>query len=109
MPIFLFRFGFETPVQHRNNEARGWDDEDSQAVFIECADSGVALDWGREIAEAFVQRLWDDHGGSGPSWKAGEFAHWIETRADEIARAQAFNVPCVRVGEHPVLTSVAED
>ena len=37
MPNFLFRFGYETPVQHRNNEAHGWDDEDSQAVFIECA------------------------------------------------------------------------
>lgn len=35
MPNFLFRFGYEMPVQHRNNEAHGWDDEDSQAVFIE--------------------------------------------------------------------------
>jgi hypothetical protein len=41
----LFRFGYETPVQHRNNEAHGWDDEDSQAVFIECADADAALEW----------------------------------------------------------------
>jgi hypothetical protein len=46
MPNFLFRFGYETPVQHRNNEAHGWDDEDSQAVFMECADADAALEWG---------------------------------------------------------------
>jgi hypothetical protein len=72
MPIFLFRFGFETPVPYRNNEAHGWDDEDSHAVFIECADPDAALKWGREIAEAFVQRLWAADGRPGPSWKAGE-------------------------------------
>jgi hypothetical protein len=101
MPVFLFRFGFETPIQYRNNKAHGWDDEDSQALFIECSDPDGALAWGCEVAEAFVNRLWAAHGGNGPSWKSGQFAHWIEADPDEIARAHAFGIPCVRVGEHP--------
>ena len=101
MPAFLFRFGFETPVQHRNNAAHGWDDEDSQAVFIDGPDADAALAWGREVAEAFVKRLWAARGEPGPSWKDGQFAHWIETDPGEIANARAHGIASVRVGEHP--------
>lgn len=99
---FLFRFGYETPTQHFNNKAKGWDDEDSEAVFIECDDADTALAWGREVAEHFVQGLWAVHGEPGQSWKAGEFAHWIEARADEITAAKTHAIQTVRVGEHPV-------
>ena len=101
MPIFLFRFGYETPAQHRNNKARGWDDEDSQAVFIEASGSDAALEWGREIAEQYVRKLWSIDGDSGPGWKESEFAHWIETDEGEIARANEHGVPRVGTGEHP--------
>jgi hypothetical protein len=108
MPSFLFRFGFETPVQHVNNEANGWDDEDSHAVFIECDHETDALAWGREVAEAYVRGLWTARGEEGPSWLASGFAHWIETNADEIARASEWGVPAVQVGEHPVLDGSAD-
>lgn len=103
MPTFLFMFGFETPRQHRMNKAHNLDDEDSHAVFIECSDPEAALTWGREIAESFVQRLWAVDRGDPSSWKQGQFAHWIESSADEIARARAAGMPCVRIGEHPAL------
>jgi hypothetical protein len=95
---FLFVFGYETPAQHRNNAARGWDDEDSHAVFIEASDRDSAVAWGREIAERLVNDLWN---GSGPSWKDGSFAHWIEAKADVVDRARQTGVARVSVGEFP--------
>lgn len=103
LPIFLFRFGFESPAQQRSNNARGWDDEDTRAVFIESGDADQAMSWGREIAEAFVQRLWAVEGEPAPSWKQAQFAHWLEANPDEIAKAKAVGVPSVRPGEHPLL------
>lgn len=103
MTVFLFMFGFETPAQHRNNRANGWDDEDSQSIFIEAVDAETALAWGRQIAENYVRHLWRAHPESAPSWDAGRFAHWIETDSDRIARAHQVNVPSVAVGEYPQL------
>ena len=100
MPLFLFMFGFETPTQHRSSTAAGRDDEDSRAVFIESSDAVEALGWGREIAERFVRQLWARAGAGEYSWKSGQFAHWVETRADELARAETQGVPHVKVGEH---------
>jgi hypothetical protein len=60
MAIYLYRFGFESPNQFRNNAAHGWDDEDSQGVLIEAADEASALAWGREISERFIQLLFQD-------------------------------------------------
>ena len=35
VPEFLYIFGYMTPEQAKANTAHGWDDEDSEAVFIE--------------------------------------------------------------------------
>lgn len=101
MAIFLFGFGYETPSQHANNKRNSWDDEDSEAVFIECDDAEAALAWGREIAEAFVQRLWVAAGKTGPSWKAGNYSNWIETDPKVLATIGANDAPRVKIGEHP--------
>lgn len=103
MAEFLFAFGYETPTQHRNNEAHGWDDEDSHAVFIDAPDGDAAMAWGREIAESFVERLWSARGEKGYSWKAAGFAHWIETDPERITAARKYGCPRVAVGEHPAL------
>ena len=107
MPVYLFTFGFETPTQHRNNAAHGWDDEDIRSVFIETDSADSALAWGREIAERFVQTLWRSRDEAPASWLAGNFSHWIETDADTVATAHASGVPCVRVGEHPAFGASA--
>lgn len=54
-PPYLFRFGFETAKQSGANEQQGWDDENSQCLFIVAADEEEALKWGNHIAERFVQ------------------------------------------------------
>jgi hypothetical protein len=75
MPLYLYRFGFESPRQFRHNEAHGWDDEDSQGVFIEANDEASALRWGQEISEQFIKLLFKDNG---VSWRELGYAHWIE-------------------------------
>ena len=69
---FVFRFGYETPALAASNAHGGWDDEFSEYVVIDAPDEAAALEWGCEVAERFVQGL------SGESWRAGNFAHWIE-------------------------------
>jgi hypothetical protein len=103
MADFLFVFGFETPTQYRNNIAHGWDDEDSEAVFIECADAAEAASWGAEIAERFVGSLFEAAGRFAFSWKEHGYAHGIEARVDVVERAIARGAPRVRVGEMPQL------
>ena len=78
MPRFLYCFGFETPLQARNNAQFGWDDEDSHRVWIIAPTEAAALEWGRHISERFVASLFGD---PSISWAAGNFAHWIETDA----------------------------
>jgi hypothetical protein len=100
MPRFLYVFGYETPAQLRANAANGWDDEDSEALFIEAESEDEALKWGREVSERFMRQL---HGDSSVSWTALGYAHWIEAdpagrgwRAEDVAR-----LPVVRSGEFP--------
>ncbi len=58
MQRFLFRFGYETPLQLRDNDALGWDDEESGALFIRADSASEALAWGAEVAERFVRELY---------------------------------------------------
>lgn len=103
MPRFLYVFGYETPAQLRNNAAHRWDDEDSQALFIEAESEDEALRWGREVSERFMSQL---HGDAGVSWTAIGYAHWIETdpatrdwKPEDLAK-----LPTVRRGEYPSWT-----
>lgn len=98
---FLFCFGYETPGQTRANDSHGWDDENTQAVFIKASSMEEAISWGFEIAERFVDELYRAAHRSF-SWKAGEYAWWIETDPEVIARARG---SCAHVvaGEFPSL------
>ena len=40
---YLFRFGFETPEQRLANERHGWDDENSQCLFVVATSEEEAL------------------------------------------------------------------
>jgi hypothetical protein len=75
MPLYLYQFGFESPRQFRNNDAHGWDDEDSQGVLIEADNEASALAWGQEISERFIQLLFKD---KSVSWRRLGYASWIE-------------------------------
>lgn len=101
MAAYMFCFGYETPTQHDNNSAHGWDDSDSSAVFIECDTADEALDWGCEIAERFVARLWAARGEPAPSWKSAGFAYWIESDAERIEAGRRAALNTVRPGEFP--------
>jgi hypothetical protein len=104
-PTFLFMFGFESPAEHIRNEANGWDDESSWAVWISAVSSDAALNWGRQIAEEFVRQLYVRAGVAPRSWIADDFAHWISTDESEIQRAKlADSIPTVRDGQIPDLT-----
>jgi hypothetical protein len=104
MTRYLYRFGFLTPAQWRANEEHGWDDESSSAVFILADSSDLALEWGRQISEQFVQSLFAADGWSGtpPSWIQSSFAHWIEP-SPEVMAALEGTIPTVRYGETPQL------
>jgi hypothetical protein len=80
---YLFRLGYESPEDLRVNEAHNSDFESSSAVWIEASDEAAALEWGQQIAEAFVARLFQDAGEPEYSWKQTGFAFWIEQEAPE--------------------------
>jgi hypothetical protein len=94
----LFIFGYEDPSERRSNAEHGTDFESSAAVKIVAPDAAKALEWGREIAERFVATLYED---ATVSWKAGNFAAWIEKDPDEHLRGQWDSIPVVRLEEHP--------
>ena len=99
MPEFLYIFGYETPAQAKANRAYGYDDEDSEAVFIEAESPDAALEWGRQISEHVIRELYsiDD-----ASWWQSSFAHWIAERPEEQFTPEALStIPHVRYGEHP--------
>jgi len=101
MPRFLYRFGYETPRQWKANEEHEWDDESSGALWIEADDEESAIEWGAEISEASVRRLFESSGWEGdiPSWKGARFAHWIDNPLNFSANDLA-GLPVVRYGEN---------
>ena len=92
MPVFLFQFGYESPVEREQNDRHGTDFESSQAVWIDAQNESEALSWGW-IAEQFYLRL------CGRSWREDEYAYWAEPwhTLDHV-------LPLVRVGEMPDFT-----
>ena len=104
MDKFLFRFGYCTPQQWQANEANDWDDESSAALFIVAPSADAALDWGTEVANAFVRKQFEiaDWKGPIPTWTEGRFAHWIEELpAAHFSQEQLARLPVVRTGELP--------
>jgi hypothetical protein len=93
--LFVFQFGFESPDERAINQSQGIDFESSDWVLIEAPDETAALSWGCEIAEEFVQRL------CGESWRAGNFAYWVELQSD---CPWAVDRSPVKIGEFPDFT-----
>lgn len=89
MPLFLYRFGYESPCQFRNNGAHGSDDEDSQGLLIEAPDEAAALMWGQEVSERFVQLLFKDESAS---WRKLGYTNWIEPQLERWDDQQRVSV-----------------
>lgn len=105
---YLFRFGFESPDEFAANRAGGWDDESSEAIWIEATSAEDALSWGRSVAERFVQKLFEIANVQGYSWSAGGFANWIEDDATVLAWARTSpEVLAIDFGQMPDLTALA--
>ena len=96
MAAFVFRFGYESPVELASNEQLGTNLGSSQWVVIDASDVEAALAWGREVAERFVQRS------CGRPRMAGGFAHWVEPLS---ARPLAAGQWPVAVGQFPTTPS----
>jgi hypothetical protein len=96
-------FGYETPHQCALNARHGWDDEDCGAFFVEAADETAALHRGRDVAEAYVRRLFERANWKGPipSWIQGGFAHWIERHSEGFEAGYLDALPSVSIDEAP--------
>ncbi|WP_271165578.1 hypothetical protein ACETKC_00305 [Brevundimonas intermedia] len=104
----LFRFGFETPNQYRNNAARGFDDEDSVALWIVSSTPAEALQWGETVAQAYVAWLFSSEQTEGYSWRDLGFSNWVEADLTVLEAAKTDNsLPVVRLGEMPDFESLA--
>src|SRR5262245_51172950 len=104
-PPFLFVFGFETPGEHARNNANGWDDESSWAVWISAASPDAALAWGRQIAEEFMRQLSLQSGVAPRSWITDDFAHSISADDSEMLKARTDDtIPTVADGQMPDLS-----
>jgi hypothetical protein len=105
---YLFRFGFESPDEFTANRAGGWDDESSEALWIDAPSAEEALSWGRSVAERFVQKLFEIANAEGYSWQARGFANWIEDEASVLEWARTSpDVIATDYGQMPDLTALA--
>lgn len=100
----LYIFGYCTPNQWLLNEDRGWNDENSCAFFIIANSQKEALQWGREVAEILVGRLFDldPRFSERPSWKEANFANWIEDEPlSRFSKSALTTIPIIQMGEMP--------
>lgn len=106
MKQYLYIFGFCTPEQWQTNQEQGRNDWESCAVFILAQSKQEALNWGREISETLVRQMFKRDGrfAKPPSWKTGNFEHWIEDHPLARLSGLALEIlPVVKVGELPNL------
>lgn len=98
----LVVFGYETPLQLKNNKEHGWDDEESVAIFVMAGSKEQAEEWGREIAERFLKDLFKDQA---ISWKKSDYACWVvDDPASRFDEDGLKKVPLVEVGDYPALS-----
>ena len=89
---FLFVFGYESPDDARANRS-GDDAESSSAVWVEASSEEEAVERGRAFAEEFVaSRYAKAKAAVIPSWRAGNFAHWISRKPREEFSGQALDL-----------------
>ena len=60
MAKYLFIFEYETPVQTRDNEEQGRSHEGSIAFFIEADSETDADEWGKVVAQMFLNALYEN-------------------------------------------------
>ncbi len=111
MNKYLYIFGYETPLQKRDNALHGWDDEDSAAVFIVASSKQQALEWGHTIAKRFVGALFDRGFLTDPdqdtNWDENAFATWIDNDdAKNYSGEQLRAIPTVEYGEYPDIAAM---
>ena len=100
MPHYLYVFGFNTPEQIQANEEHGWDDEDSEAIFISAESEPAALAWGQQVAKKYVANLYGDRV---PTWEPDNYANGIESNPEVIFSPDSLrHIQIIQVGEHPV-------
>ncbi len=99
MSRFLYVFEFQTPAQMASQAVQEKADGSCEAVFIEAESEEMALGWGREISEAFVNKLFPDET---VSWAALDYPHRIVRDPEEDYPAPILQaLPTVPVGVHP--------
>lgn len=91
MKLFLFSFGYCTPLQIRNNKRYGYDDENSQALYILAPSSSDADTWGLHIACCMYKKL---HCDSERSWDVDGYGYIVE----EVESADE-HLPVIKYGE----------
>jgi hypothetical protein len=89
------------------NRRTGSDFESSTGVFIEAPSDADALAWGSEISEAFLRHAYGD---SAISWKALDYAHWIEADPASCSWKHCLSFfPTVRVGQFPEFSQMTAE
>jgi hypothetical protein len=106
MAKFLYVFAYQTPAQVKAAAAGEYAEEASEAVFIEAESAEQALDWGKQISEDFLKRLFPQ---GDISWKDLNFAHWIEAEPqDEYPADLLERLPVVACGVRPQFNNLRQ-
>lgn len=98
----FFFFGYSTPTDMQTNLEYDTDFESCIGVWIASESEQEALDWGRAIAECFVNWLCEKEGKPSYSWIKSNFAHKIVKNLEDYPFSSY--LPIVRVGEMPDFT-----
>lgn len=103
-PVYIYGFGYESPIEFATNRDSGTDFESSALFRIRAGNEELALAWGEQLSEWFVALLFMD---PSKSWKAEAFARWIEQTPDQATTDAASKLDPVDVGEYPDFGVVA--
>jgi hypothetical protein len=107
MPAFLYGFGYEDKDEMEYNRLTNSDFESSTGVLIDAPSEADALAWGIEISEAFLRHI---HRDPAVSWKALNYAHWIEADPESCSWKHCLSFfPRVRVGELPDFSQMTSE
>src|SRR5690349_22260464 len=102
--VYIYGFGYESPVEFATNRDSGTDFESSALFRIRAESEQSALAWGEQLSEWFVALLFKD---PAKSWKAEAFARWIEQTPDQATTDAASKLEPVDVGKYPDFLVVA--
>jgi hypothetical protein len=106
MAKFLYVFAYQTPAQIKAAAAGAYAEEASAAMFIEADSAEKALEWGEQISEDFLKRLFPE---GDISWKRQNYAHWIEAKPQEEYPADLLEtLPVVACGVRPEFINLGQ-